>query len=212
MPFPQAPAGARRIIGGWRRSGWLWRCGRSCWWCSRCMAKRSSLAGSGRGGEGPVREVLCLLSQDLACLVFNSSFTHAFIVVCETPKSLAICQIGRWGVSSMIAWTFSMNSLVRVFLVVSSVLGFRSTTSKGSSDALSCALKHWTVRICILRVLAMVTWIGREYELYSGASPISLVEHCVTFRHDRSLLSLLGFVHNWPTSRWSAAKKKIGFH
>ena len=54
----------------------------------------------------------------------------------------------------------------------------------------------------------VITWIGREHELYSGASPISLVEHCVTFRHDRRLLSLLGFVHNWPTSRWSATKKK----
>ena len=54
----------------------------------------------------------------------------------------------------------------------------------------------------------VITWIGREHELYSGASPISLVEHCVTFRHDRRLLSLLGFVHNWPTSRWSAKKKK----
>ena len=54
----------------------------------------------------------------------------------------------------------------------------------------------------------VITWIGREYELYSGASPISLVEHCVTFRHDRRLLSLLGFVYNWPTSRWSATKKK----
>ena len=45
----------------------------------------------------------------------------------------------------------------------------------------------------------VLTWIGRDHELYSGASPISLVEHCVTFRHDRRLLSLLGFVHNWPT-------------
>ena len=62
-------------------------------------------------------------------------------------------------------------------------------------------------------VLAVITWIGREHVLYSGASPISLVEHCVTFRHDRRLLSLLGFVHNWPTSRWSATKKKkTGFH
>ena len=43
--------------------------------------------------------------------------------------------------------------------------------------------------------------------MYSGASPHTLVEHCVTFRHDRTLLSLLGFVHNWPTSRWSATKK-----
>ena len=58
----------------------------------------------------------------------------------------------------------------------------------------------------------VITWISREHELYSGASPISLVEHCVTFRHDRRLLSLLGFVPNWPTSRWSATKKKTGFH
>ena len=57
----------------------------------------------------------------------------------------------------------------------------------------------------------VITWIGREHELYSGASPISIVEHCVTFRHDRRLLSLLGFVHNWPTSRWSATKKENRF-
>ena len=55
------------------------------------------------------------------------------------------------------------------------------------------------------------TWIGKEHDLYSGASPISLVKHCVTFRHDRRLLSLLGFVHNWPTSRWSATKKEKWF-
>ena len=54
----------------------------------------------------------------------------------------------------------------------------------------------------------VITWIGRGHELYSGASSISLVEHCVTFRHDRRLLSLLRFVHNWPTSRWSATKKR----
>ena len=57
----------------------------------------------------------------------------------------------------------------------------------------------------------VITWIGREYESYGGASPISLVEHCVTFRHDRWLLLLLGFVHNWPTSRWSATKKENRF-
>ena len=57
----------------------------------------------------------------------------------------------------------------------------------------------------------VITWIGRGHELYSGASPISLVEHCVTFRHDRSLLSLLGFVHNLPTSRWSATKQENQF-
>ena len=35
----------------------------------------------------------------------------------------------------------------------------------------------------------VITWIAWEYELYSGASQISLVEHCVTFTHDRRLLS-----------------------
>ena len=54
--FPQVPKGARWILGGWRRSGCLWCCGSSCWWCSRRMTKRSSPAGSGRGGGGPVRE------------------------------------------------------------------------------------------------------------------------------------------------------------
>ena len=114
----------------------------------------------------------------------------------------------------------------------------------------------------------VITWIGRENELYSVASPISLVEHCVTFRHDhiyptpllgqdmtqgqflsgvwqvwiqsfpsprlvasprlknlvcptilpithfrhdRRLLSLLRFIHNWPTSRWSATTKENRF-
>ena len=57
----------------------------------------------------------------------------------------------------------------------------------------------------------VITRIGRGHDLYSGASPISFVEHCVTFRHDRRLLSLLGFVHNWPTSRWSATIKENWF-
>ena len=38
--------------------------------------------------------------------------------------------------------------------------------------------------------LVVMTWIGRNHELYSSVSPISLVEHCVTFRHDRRLLSI----------------------
>ena len=57
----------------------------------------------------------------------------------------------------------------------------------------------------------VITRIGRKHELYSGASPISLVEHCVTFRHNRRLLSLIGFIHNWPTSRWSETKKENRF-
>ena len=57
----------------------------------------------------------------------------------------------------------------------------------------------------------VITWIDRDHELYSGASPISIVEHCVTFKHDRRLLSLLVFVYNWPTSIWSATKKENRF-
>ena len=148
MPFPQAPAGARWILGWWRRLGWLWCSGRSCWWWSWRMTKRSSPAGSSGGRRGGLTDLISLrffvfsvkiwLVWRRLDLHFKSSFTHAFTVVCETPKSLAICRIGRWGVSSMIIWTFSMNSLVRVFLAMS----FRSTTSKRSSDALSCVLKR----------------------------------------------------------------------
>ena len=57
----------------------------------------------------------------------------------------------------------------------------------------------------------VITWIGIEHELYCGASPISLVEHYVSFRYDRRLLLLLGFVHNCLTSRWSATKKENWF-
>ena len=46
----------------------------------------------------------------------------------------------------------------------------------------------------------VMTWIVTEHVFFSGASPISLVEHCITFTHDRKLLLLLGFVQNWPTS------------
>ena len=55
----------------------------------------------------------------------------------------------------------------------------------------------------------VITWIGREHELYSGTSPISLA--LCQFRHDRRFLWLLGFVHNCPTSRWSATKKENRF-
>ena len=159
MPFPHVPAGARRILGGWRRSGWLWCCGRSCWWCARRMTKRSSPADSGRWRkEASERRVQILLKLSLGLfgLVGRRLSPAATPRVCHRPPDCTRGSPHRWGVSSLIAWTFSMNSLVRVFLAVSLALGFRSTTSKGSSDALSLALKRWTVRSYILRVLAMV--------------------------------------------------------
>ena len=58
----------------------------------------------------------------------------------------------------------------------------------------------------------VICWISREHALYSSASLISLVEHCVTFSYDRRLLSLLGFVHNRQTSRCLQQKKNSGFH
>ena len=56
----------------------------------------------------------------------------------------------------------------------------------------------------------VITWIGREHELYSGASPISLVEHCVTFRHDRRHPSLLYTTGQIVDGQQQ--KKKTGFH
>ena len=67
MPFPQAPAGAWRILSGWCRSGWLC-CGSSCWWFSRRMTKRSSPVCSGRRREREGYKVLSLLLKLSLCL------------------------------------------------------------------------------------------------------------------------------------------------
>ena len=216
MPFPQAPTGARRILGRWRRSGWLWCCARSCWWCSRCMTKRSSPVGSGRWRRGAWRTWLAwgsLSSQSRSGLSgacrnyhFKSSFTHAFTVVCEMPLPNKL--LGSF-----------INDCLDLF---DELLGL------GLPDGV-LPLHHlqrvvWCVELCPQALNCpdlhfegagngpvVITWIGREHELHSSPPPILLVEHCVTFRHDRRLLSLLGFVHNWPTSRWSGTKKENRF-
>ena len=61
----------------------------------------------------------------------------------------------------------------------------------------------------------VIIWIGREHELYSGASPISLVEHCVTFRHDRRLLCSRDLYTTRQVVdglQQKKKKKKTGFH
>ena len=224
MPFPQAPAGAWRILGGWRRSGWLWCCGRSCWWCSRHMTKRSSSAGSGRVEEGPVREgykvVALLLKPSLGLfglvgwrrvLLPHPGSVTGHLIVPEDHHTLQHIQVHfgfdfqadfedvRWH-DVALTWnhTKDHNRSRKLYFPhpghVPVIRGNPDLHFKGADNG-----------------PVVIIWISREHELYSGASPISLVEHCVTFRHDRRLLSLLGFVHNWPTSRWSATKKENRF-
>ena len=223
MPFPQALTGARRILGEWRRSGWLWCYGRSCWWCSRCMIKRSSPAGSGRERRGPVREwckVEALLLKPSLCL-FGLVGRHR--VLLQHPGSATGHLIAPGDHHTL--------QHIQVHFGVDFHADFEDV--RWHDVALTCNhTKHHnrSRKLCFhhpghVPVIGgnpdlhfegagngpvVISWIGRE--LYSGASPISLVEHWVPFRHDRRLLSLLGFVQNWPTSRWSATKKKTGFH
>ena len=214
MPFPQTPAGARRILSGWRRSGWLWCCGRSCWWCSRRMTKRSSPAGSGRGRRGPVREgykvVALLLKPSLGLF----GLVGRRRVLLPHPKS-ATGHLIALGDHHTIQHIFGVDFQADFEDVRwhDMALAWKHTKDHNRRRKL-CFYHSGHVPVISgnpAMVLAVITWIGRDHELYSGSSPISLVEHCVTFRHDRRLLSLLGFVHNWPTSRWSATKKEIRF-
>ena len=208
MPFPQAPVGARRILGRWQRSGWLWCCGRSC---SRRITKRSSPTGSGRGRRGPVREeynvVALLLKPNLGLfgivcrrrvLLPHPGSATGHLIAPGDHHTLQHIQV-HFGVDFQadfedVRWhdvAFTWNHTKDYNRSTLGTLNRPDLHFDGADNG-----------------PVVITWIGREYELYSGASPISLVEHCVTFRHDRRLLSLLEFVHNWPTSRWSATKKR----
>ena len=161
MPFPQAPVGTRRILGRWRQSGWLWCCGRSCWWCSLWPNEVVQRVQVG-GGRGPVRE-----GYKVVALLLKPS-------------------LGLFGLVSR----------HRVLL-----LHPGSATSHLIAPEDHHTLQHIQVHFGVdfQADFEDVRW---------------LVKYCVTFRHDRRLLSLLRFVHNWLTSRWSAKKKKkkTGFH
>ena len=225
MPFPWALAGARQILGGWRWSGLLWCCGRSCWWCSWCVTKWSSSAGSGRGRRGVserrVQSLTLLLKPSLGlfglvgrCQVLlphpGSATSH--LIAPGDHHTLQHIQVHfgvdfqadfedvRWH-DVALPWnrTKDHNHCQKLCFHHSG----HYPVIHGNPDLHFEGADNGPV---------FITWIGRGHELYSGASLISLFEHCVTFRHDKRLLSLLGFVHNWPTSRWSATKKKTGFH
>ena len=211
MPFPQAPAGAQRILDGWRRWGWLRYWERSCWGCSRRMTKQSSPAGSGRGRKRASERRVQSRSTPSEAWVSLDLWTGAESC-CHTqglpPATLQHIQV-HFGVDfeadfEDVRWH-------------DEALTWNHTKDHNRSWKLCF---HHPGHVPIIRgnpnlhfegagnVPVVITWMGREHELYSGASSISLVEYCVTFRHDKRLLSLLGFVHNWPTRRWSATKKR----
>ena len=214
MPFPQAPAGAWRILSGWRWSCCLWCCGRSCWWCSRRMTKRRSPAGSGQGRRGPVREgykVKALLLKPSLGL-FGLVGRRRVLLPHPGSANGHLMAPGDHQTLQHIQVLFSVDFQADFQDVRRHDVALTWNHTKDHNRSRKLCFHH-PGHVSVIRgnpamVLAVITWIGWQHELYCGASPISLVEHCVTFRHDRRFLSLLGFVHNWPTRRWSATTTK----
>ena len=224
MPFPQAPAGARRILSGWRRSGWLWCCGRSCWWCSRRMTKRSSWAGSGWERRGAVKEgykvIALLLKPSLG--LFGLVGQRRVLLPHPGSATSHLIAPGNHHTLQHIQVHFDVDFQAIFEDVRWHDVALTKNHTKDHNRSRKLCFHH-PGHVPVIRSNpdlhfedagngpVVITWIGRENELYCGASSISLFEHCVTFRHDRRLLLLLGFVHNWPTSRWSATKKENRF-
>ena len=222
MSFPQALAGDRRILGGWLRSGWLWCCGRSCWWCSRHMTKKKVVQRVQLGGGGrPVREgykVVALLLK-LSLGLFGLVGQHRVLLPHPGSVTGNLIITGDHHILQHIQVHFGVDFQADFEDVRWHNVALTWNHTKDHNRSRELCFHH--PELCPQALNrpdlhfdgagygpVVITWIGREHELYSSASPISLVEHCDTFRHDRRLLSLLGFVHNWPTSRWFATKKE----
>ena len=173
------------------------------------MTKRSSSAGSGRGGGGRwekgTKSSLSFWSQASVSLDLWTG-TESCCHTQGLPPATWLHQ----GITTL--FSTSRYTLVLTFKPTSKMWGgmmwpstWNNTKDHNNSQKLCF---HQTGHVPVIRgnphLLfegagngpVVITWIGREHKLYSSASPISLVEHCVTFRHDRRLLSLLGFVHN----------------
>ena len=199
-------------------------CRRSCWWCSRRMTKRSSPAGSGRGKSWPVREgykvVALLLKPSLG--LFGLVGRRRVLLPQPGPATGHLIAPGDHHTLQHIQVHFGIDFQADF----EDVRWYDMALTWNHAKDHNCNQKlyfHHPGHIPVIRGnpdlhfegagngSVVITWIGREHELYSGASPISLVEHCVTFRNDRRLVLLLEFVHNWPTSRWSATKKENRF-
>ena len=216
MPFPQAPAGAQRILGEYLADGGD-QAGFGAVWPNE-VVQRVQVRG---GGWGPMREgykVVALLlgffrlMGRCRVLLSHPGSATGHLIAPGDHRTLQHIQV-HFGVDFQA--DFEDVSWYDVALT------WNHTKDHNHSWKLCFHHSGHVPVICCNPDLhfegagngpVVITWIGREHVLYSSASPISLVEHCVTFRHDRKLLSLLGFVHNWPTRRWSAIKKKTGFH
>ena len=181
MPFPQAPTGARQILGGWRWSGWLWCCGRSCWWCSRRMTKRSSPAGSGWRTSGAVREgykvVALLLKPSLGffglvgrrrVLLPHPGFATGHLIAPGDHHTLQHIQVHfgvdfqddfedvRWH-DMALAWNYTKDhnrSWKLCFRHPGHVPVIRGNLDLHFEGAGNSPV--------------VITWISREHELYSG--------------------------------------------
>ena len=211
MPFPQAPAGARRILGAWRRPGWLWCCGRSCWWYSRRMTKRSSPAGSSRRKRGPVWEgykvVTLLLKPSL--VLFGLDGRRRVLLPHPGSATGHLIAPGDHHTVQHIQVHFGVNFQADFEDVRWHDVALTWNHTKDHNRSRDNPDFHFERPG---NGAVVLTWVGREHELYSGASPISLVDHCVTFRHDRRLLLLLGFVLNGQLVDGLQQIKKTSFH
>ena len=166
------------------------------------MYDQSSPAGSGWGRRGPVRQgykVIALLLKSSLCLFGLVGWRQ---VLLQHPGS-AIGHLIAPGDHHTLQH-------IQVYFGVDFQADFKDVRwhdvvltrnhTKDHNRSRKLCFHHPgyvpVIRGNPAKVLALITWIGRDHELYSGASPILLVEHCVTFRHDRRFLSLLEFVHN----------------
>ena len=181
------------------------------------MTKRSSPAGSGRGGGGPVREGYKVIALLLKLSLGLFGLVGRRRVLLPLPGSATGHRIASGDHLTLqhIQVHFGVDFQTDFEDVRRHDVALTWNHTKDHNRSRKLCFHHPghvpVIRGNLAMVLAVITWIGREHQLYSGASPISLVEHCVTFGHDWRLLSLLGFVHNWPTSRWSATKKESRF-
>ena len=185
------------------------------------MTKRSSPAGSGRGRRGPLREgykvVALLLKPSLG--LFGFVGRHRVLLPHPGSATGHLIAPGDHHTLQHIQVHFGVDFQADFEDVRWHDVALTRNHTKDYNHSRKFCFHH-PGHVPVIRGNpdlhfdgagngpVVITWIGREHVLYSGASPISPIEHCVSFRHDRRPLLPLGFVHNWPTSRWSVTKKR----